>query len=281
MSPLNVNCRFLIALLLVGLVGLWPLGIVLCGAQDGGRLVTVESVHVDYDTVYNTEYVETGSKIMIEVVLTNFSAGIAGSKSELRFSSDLGILPSIIVDGTPKEFKIPFVVDHSTVKEVKVELIGDAPNVATRSDNVLLLNITQKVVDEYQVVEIRRTVSSEAIEDAIVAIADARAELERADTAVEAAKAQGLQVSEALIALELANEHLNNSQQLYFEGRAENATAEAEQAKQSAEEAKAKAAAAVSGRTYRNYAIIGVILAVLLVVVVLYLQQRRRKRGVY
>jgi hypothetical protein len=64
---LNVKYRFLIALLLVGLIGLWPLGIVLCSAQDGVRLVTVESVHVDYDKVYNTEYVETGSKITIEV----------------------------------------------------------------------------------------------------------------------------------------------------------------------------------------------------------------------
>jgi cobalamin biosynthesis Mg chelatase CobN len=173
------------------------------------------------------------------------------------------------------------VVDHSKVKEVRVELIGDAPKVATRSDDVLLLNITQKVVDEYQVVEIRRTVSSEAIEDAIVAIADARAELERADTAVEAAKAQDLKVSEALTALELANEHLNNSQQLYFEGRPENATAEAGQAKKAAQDAEAKAAAAVGGRTYRNV-IIGVIIVVLLVVVVvLFLQQRRRKRGVY
>ena len=278
---MNVNYRLLIALLLVGLVGLWPLGMVLCGAQDGGRLVTVESAHVDYDKVYNTEYVETGSKITIEVVLTNFSAGIAGSKSELRFSSDLGVLPSIIVDGTPQGYKVPFVVDHSKVLEVKVTLIGDAPKVTTRTDDVLLLNITQTVVDEYQVVEIRRTVSSEAIEDAIGAIADARAELERADTAIEAAKAQSLQVSEALIALELANEHLNNSQQLYFEGRPENATAEADQAKKAAEEAKAKAAAAVGGRTYRNYAIIGVIVAVLLVVVVLFLQQRKRKRGVY
>lgn len=278
---MNVNYRLLIALLLVGLVGLWPLGIVLCGAQEGGRFVTLESVHVDFEKVYNTEYVETGSKITIEVVLTNFSTGIAGSKSELRFYSDLGVLPSIIVDGTPQGYKIPFVVDHSKVKEVKVELIGDAPNVATRTDDVILLNITQKVVDEYQVVEIRRTVSAEAIEDAIVAIADARAELGRADTAVEAAKAQGLQVSESLIALELANEHLNNSQQLYFEGRPENATAEAGQAKRAAQDAEAKAAAAVGGRTYRNYAIIGVIIAVLLVVVVLFLQQRRRKRGVY
>jgi hypothetical protein len=278
---LNVNYRVLIALLLVVLVGLPHLGIGLCGAQEGGRFVTVESVNVEYKGVHGTEMVPSGGKITIEVVLSNFSTGIAGDKSELRFNSDLGIFPSIIVDGTPKEFKIPFVVDHSKVHEVKVTLIGDAPEVTTRHDDVLLLNITQKVVDEYQVVEIRRTVSSEAIEGAIMAIADARAELERADTAVEAAQAQGLKVSEARISLELANEHLNNSQQLYFEGRPENATAEAEQAKTAAQEAEAKAAAAVGGRTYRNYAIIGVIIVVLLVVVVLFLQQRRRKRRVY
>jgi hypothetical protein len=278
---LNVNYRVLIALLLVVLVGLPHLSIGLCGAQEGGRFVTVESVNVEYKGVHGTEMVPSGGKITIEVVLSNFSTGIAGDKSELRFNSDLDILPSIIVDGTPKEFKIPFVVDHSKVQEVKVILIGDAPEVTTRRDDVLLLNITQKVVNEYQVVEIRRTVSSEAIEDAIMAIADARAELERADTAIEAAQAQGLKVSEARISLELANEHLNNSQQMYFEGRPEAAVAEAEQAKTAAQEAEAKAAAAVGGQTYRNYAIIGVIIAVLLVVVVLFLQQRRRKRGVY
>ena len=281
MSPLNVNYRLLIALLLVGLVGLWPLGIGLCGAQEGGRFVTVESIHVDYDRVYNTEYVASGSKITIEVVLTNFSTGIAGSKSELRFNSDLGISPSIIVDGTPKEFKIPFVVDHSKVQEVKVTLIGDAPDVTMRRDDVLLLNITQKVAEEYTVVEIRRTVSTEAIEAAIVAINNANTSITQANEAIEAAEEQGLDVSDALISLELATEHLDNSQQLYFEGRAENATAEAELAKTAAQEAEAKAEAAVGGRTYRNYAIIGAIIVVLLVVVLVFLQQRRRKRGVY
>jgi hypothetical protein len=278
---LNVNYRVLIALLLVGLVGLPHLGIGLCGAQEGGRFVTVESVHVDYDRVYNTEYVESGSKITIEVVLSNFSTGIAGDKSELRFYSDLGVLPSIIVDGTPQGYKIPFVVDHSKVHKVTVMLIGDAPEVTMQKPNVVLLNITQKIAEEYTVEEINKTVSSEAIEDAITAFHDANKSIMQANAAITEAAEQGLDVSAARISLELANEHLNNSQQLYFEGRPEAAVTEAEQAKTAAQEAEAKAAGAVGGRTYRNYAIIGVIIAVLLVVVVLFLQQRRRKRRVY
>jgi hypothetical protein len=278
---LNVNYRVLIALLLVGLVGFVPLSISICGAQRDGQFVTVESVHVDYDKVPGTEYVESGGKIAIEVVLSNFSTGVAGNKSELRFYSDLGVLPSIIVDGTPQGYKIPFVVDHSKVHEVKVTLIGDAPEVTTRRDDVLLLNITQKVAEEYTVKEINKTVSSAAIEDAIAAFHDANKSIMQANAAIAEAAEQGLDVSAARISLELANEHLNNSQQMYFEGRPEAAVTEAEQAKTAAQEAEAKAAGAVGGRTYRNYAIIGVIIAVLLVVVVLFLQQRRRKRRVY
>lgn len=278
---MKANYRVLIALLLVGLVGLPHLSIGLCGAQGGGRFVTVEPPHVDYGKVPGTEYIASGSKITIEVVLTNFSTGIAGSKSELRFHSDLGVFPSIIVDGTPREFTIPFVVDHNRVQEVKVTLIGDAPKVTTRTDEFLLLNITQEVVDEYQVVEIRRTVSSAAIEAAIVAINTANTSITQADAAIHAAEEGGLDVSDAVISLALATEHLSNSRQLYFEGRPENATAEAEQAKAAAQEAEAKAAAAVGARTYRNYAIIGAIVIVLLVVVLVFLQQRRRKRRVY
>lgn len=83
---------------------------------------------------------------------------------ELLFHSDLGVFPSIIVDGTPKEYKIPFVVDHKKVEEVKVTLSGDAPEVNKRKETVTLLNITQKIKDEEDsVIDIKRDVSSEII----------------------------------------------------------------------------------------------------------------------
>jgi hypothetical protein len=276
-----MNFRVMVAMLLTVLVGVVPLSIGLCGAQQGRQFVMVESVHVDYDKVPDTEYVESGSKITIEVVLSNFSTGVAGNKSELRFNSDLGVFPSIIVDGTPQAYKIPFVVDHSKVHKVRVTLIGDAPEVTKRTDDVLLLNITQKVAEEYTVVEITRTVSSEAIEDAIVKIYTANETIAKANVAIADAEERGLNVEEANTSLKLADKHLKDANQFYGEGKPEEALEEAEAAVTFAQDAAAKAGSAIGSRTYRNYGIIIVVIVVVVVVVVLFLQQMKRKRGVY
>lgn len=280
------NHSRILTLFVIGVLCLMPLclSVCVCVAEENPspQFVKVKSVHIDYDKVYGTDMVKNGSKVTIEVVLTNFSKVVAGNKSELFFHSDLGVLPSIIVDGIPKEYKTPFVVDHRAVKEVKVMLSGDAPEVNKRRENVTLLNITQKIKEEEDLVkDIKRDVSSEAIEEALSMWHEANGTIAKANEAIDNAEEAGLNVADAKKSLELANEHLNNSQQYYNEGRPEEALVEAEKARDSAKGAEAKAGSAVGGRTFRNYAIIAVVAVVVIIVFVLLLQQRKRKRGVY
>ena len=242
MIPLKINSRHILVLLVIGAFCLMPLSMSVCVAEENPQYVEVESVHIDYDKVYETEMVKNGSKVSIDVVLTDFSAVITGNKSELLFHSDLGAFPSIIVDGTPKEYKIPFVVDHKKVEEVKVTLSEYAPEVNKRKENVTLLNITQKIGEEEDlVININRDVSSETIEDAIIAVDNANREIEKATLAIADAEEAGLSVAGAKESLVLANEYLNNSQQLYNEGRSEEALEEAKKALDSTKEAEAKA----------------------------------------
>lgn len=109
MIPLRNNHGYILALFVIGVLCLMPLCLSVCVAEDSPspQFVKVKSVHIDYDKVYGTEMVKNGSKVTIEVVLTNFSKVVEGNKSELFFHSDLGVLPSIIVDGIPKEYKTP------------------------------------------------------------------------------------------------------------------------------------------------------------------------------
>ena len=280
---LKINHRHILGLLVISAFCLMSLSMSVSAAGENPQFVVIESEHIDYDEVYGTGMVKNGSKVTIEIVLTNFSSVIEGNESELLFHSDLGVYPSIIVDGIPKEYKIPFVVDHRTVKEVKVTLSGDAPEVYKRTEEVItLLNITQKIKDEEDlVICIREHVTSEIIEDVIIAINNAREKIEKVNVTIANATEAGVDVSGAKTSLALANEHLGNSQYLYNVGRQEEALEEAELALKSAKEAEEKAGSAVGGRTFRNYVIIAVVVVIAVVAFVFLLQQRSRKRGVY
>ncbi|MBE0517271.1 MAG: hypothetical protein IBX41_07790 [Methanophagales archaeon] len=258
-----------------------PICMSVCVAEESPKFVEVKKpVHIGYDGIDGIEMVRNGSKVSIEVVLANFSKVVEGNKSELFFHSDLGVLPSIIVDEIPKEYKTPFIVDHRTVEEVKVTLSGDAPEVNKRKENVTLLNITQKIKgEEYSVIDIKRTVSSELIEDALDAIWKAGAEIEKATLAI--ANATGVDVSGAKTSLTLANEHLNNSQRYYNEGRPAEALEEAGRALNSAKEAEGKARAAVGGKTRGTVTIIAAVVVIAIVALLLVIQKRRRKRGIF
>lgn len=246
------------------------------------QFVVVKSEHIDYDKVSGTEMVKNGSKVSIEVVLTNFSKVVEGNKSELIFHSDLGVLPSIIVDEIPREYKTPFVVDHRTVKEVKVTLSGDAPEVNKRRENVTLLNITQKIKEEKDsVIDIKRDVSSRAIEDALSMWYEANETIAKANEAVVNAEEAGLNVVGAKVSLELANEHLNNSLRLYSEGKPEEALEAANKALNYAKEAEDKARAAIGGKRKGNVAIIAAVVVIAIVALLLVIQKRRRKRGIF
>jgi hypothetical protein len=282
MIPLKINYRHILALIVLGVFCLAPLSIGVCVAEETPQFVTVESVHVDYDEVQGTEMIENGSKVTVEVVLSDFSKVIEGNKSGLLFDSDLGVFPSIIVDGVPKDYASPFTVDHSKVEEVKVTLFGNAPPAYKRTENVTLLSITQKIQEkEYLVIEIKRDVSSEVIEDAVDAIFNAGEEIATANESIANAEEAGVNVDDAKTRLELANEHLTNAQQLYSEGRSEEAIEEAELALTSAQDAAAKAGSAVGGKTQRNYGIIAAVILIAAVAFIVVFQQRKRKRGVY
>lgn len=282
MIPLKINYRLILSLMVIGAFCLILLGVgvSVSAAEDKPRFVELESEHIDYDKVDDTEMVKSGSKVTVEIVLTNFSKVI--DKSELIFESDLGVLPSIFVDGISERYRVPFTIDHRKVEEVRVTLVGNAPEVTMRKVDLGLLKITQKIADEeFLVIDIRRDVSSKIIEDALAAIREARAEIDAANLRIVNAEEAGLDVSVAKIRLELADEHLANSLRSYKAGMPEEALEGAGLALELAKEAKAEVEAAVGGRAIRDRAIIAVVIVLAAVMVVLLLRERQRRRGVY
>jgi len=276
---LKINRGILLILVVIGAFCLMPLSLNVCVAQE---FVTVESVHVDYDAVTNTDFIKNGSKVSIEVVLTNFSTEIGGYP-ELIFYSDLVPYPhvsGVSIDGIPKAY--PFNLDPRTAKKVTVTLIGDAPEVNKRTEEpIVLLNISQKLKEVYPVYEIKRYVSSEIIEATITKINDANESIAKATLTIANASKAGIGVSDARTSLELANEHLNNSNSLYNEGKPEEALAEAELALGSAKEAENKAEAAMGGKTKGNIALIAAVVVIAIVAILVLTRKRRKKRKIY
>jgi hypothetical protein len=256
-----------------------PLSVNMCVAKE---FVTVESVDIINETVYGTDMIKNGSKVSIEVVLSNFSEEIGGYP-ELIFYSDLVPYPhvsGVSIDGIPKAY--PFNLDPRTAKKVTVTLIGDAPEVNKRTEEpIILLNISQKIKEVYPVLEIKRYVSSETIEDAIVAINTAKTELEKAQMVVANATEAGVDVADAKTSFALANEHLNNSNSLYNEGRPQESLEEAELALDFAKAAEGKAEAAIGGKTKGNIALIAAVVVIAVVAVLVLTQKWRRKRKIY
>ena len=282
MKPLENKYNHLLTLIVIGVFCVLPLSMGVCVAEETPQFVAVESVHVDYDKVYETEMIKNASKVTIEVVLNDFSKVIEGNKSGLLFQSDLNKYPSISVDGVPKDYAIPFMVDHNEDEEVQVTLVGNAPEAYKRKENVTLLKITQKIQEkEYSVIEIKRDVSSELVEAAVNAIYNAEEGVAAANESIANAEAAGVNIDEAKTRFELANEQLTDSKQLYNEGRAGEALEKAELALASAQDAGGRAESAVGGKTQRNYGIIAAVVIIAVVALVLILQQRKRKRGVY
>ena len=257
------------------------LSMCVCVAEENPQFVEVSQPPVNYEAI--SGMVKNGSEVTISVALTNFSKEIEGNESELLFHSDLEEqVWGISIDGTPKECKSPFTIDHREVSKAKITLTGRAPEVNKRTEEkITLLNITQRIKEEYPVICIKEYVTSQTIEDALSMWHEANETIANANEAIDNAEDAGLNVADAKRSLELANEHLNNSQQYYNEGMPEEALVEAEKARDSAKDAEAKAGSAVGGRTFRNYAIIAVVAVVVIIVFVLLLQQRKRKRGVY
>jgi len=278
---LKNNSRYILTLLVIGAFCLIPLSISVCVAEENPQYVEVSRPSVNYEAI--SGMVKNGSEVTISVALTNFSKEIEGNESELLFHSDLKEqVWGISIDDMSKECKSPFTIDHRKVSEAKITLTGRAPEVNKRTkEEITLLNITQKIKEEYPVICVKEYVTSEIIEDAIIAINNANETITKASEAIADAEEAGLNVAGAKESLVLANEYLNNSQQYYNNEQPEEALEEANKALDSAKEVEAKAGSAVGGRTLRNYAIIAVVVVIAIVAFVLLLQQRQRKRGVY
>ena len=227
--------------------------------------------------------VKNGSEVSISVVLTNFSKEIEGDKSKLFFHSDLGDpVWGISIDGSPKECSSPFTIDHKKVGEARITLTGKAPEVNKRKENVTVLNITQETTEgKYWVVDIKRDVTSEIIEDALNAWHKAKEEIESANWTIANATKAGIGVEESERAFKLANEHLNNSLDFYNSDRPEEALKEAELASAFAEDAKKLAEGAKTTRRIRDYSVLAAVVIIAVVVFVFLIRQRRKKRGIY
>ncbi|RZN36813.1 MAG: hypothetical protein EFT35_07630 [Methanophagales archaeon ANME-1-THS] len=279
MVTLNIHRSSLLIGLAIVAVSVLALSIPVCGAKE---FVTVESVDLICETVYGTDMIKNGSQVSIKVVLSNFSKEIEGY-TELIFYSDprLGVpYPGVSIDGIPKAY--PFIIDPRTAQKVTVTMIANAPEVNKRTEEpIVFLNITQKIKEQYPVHEIKRHVSSEAIEDAIAAVNTAKTELEKAQEAIANATEAGINVADAKKTFALANEHLNNSQSLYNEGRPEQALLEAQLAIDSAKEAKGEAEAAIGGKTKGNITLVVAVVVIAVVAFLVLTKKRRKKRKIY
>jgi hypothetical protein len=282
---MKINYRHILALLLISAFCLMPLCIVgICAADESTSLPEspfqkAEVTDIRYDEVYETGLVEGGSEVSIKVVLTNVSKEL--DESTLTFYSELEGEEGHIIDAVLRDGSSYTLKHKEAEDEVVVVWSGKAPEVGIRNSYTFLSIAQETTEGNYSVVDIEREVSSKAIEDAIVKINDAKEEIAKATVAIADAEDRGLDVEAAQTSLELANEHLSNANQFYGEGNPEEAIDEAETAITSAQDAAAKAGSAVGSRTYRNYGIIAVVIVVVVVVVVLFLQQMKRKRGVY
>jgi hypothetical protein len=287
---MKINYRHLLALFLISAFCLMPLCMVgICAVDESTSLPEspfqkAEVTDIRYDEVYETGLVEGGSEVSIKVVFTNVSKEL--DESTLTFYSELeGAIGSISGEGLEEkalQSGRSYTLKHkNVVDEVVISWSGKAPEVGIR-DSYAFLSIAQETTEgSYSVITIEREVSSKAIEDAIVKIDNANQEIAKANVAIADAEDRDLDVEAAQTSLELANQHLNNANQFYGEGQPEEAIEEAGAAVTSAQDAAAKAGSAVGSRTYRNYGIIAVVIVVVVVVVVVFLQQMKRKRGVY
>jgi len=237
----------------------------------------------DYDFFNSYGRVKNGSVVTIEVVLTNFSKPI--DKSDLTFYSYFlekeNIEPTISVDGKSKEYKSPFTVNHGRDKEVKILVRGKAPEVK-KIENITFLNITQGVKGEYCSVEsIKRAVSSEIIEDAIIAIDEAREKLNSANWTIANATEKGTDVSEADTTFETASLYFKDAEEAYWDGWPKESIEAATNASYYAELAKQEAESAVGAKKHMSYGGLAVVAIIVIVVIVLLNRQRQRKRGIY
>ncbi len=245
--------------------------------------VATKIEYKDYDFFNSYGRVKNGSVVTIEVVLTNFSKPI--DKSDLTFYSYFlekeNIEPTISVDGKSKEYKSPFTVNHGRDKEVKILVRGKAPEVK-KIEKITFLNITQGVKGEYCSVEsIKRAVSSEIIEDAIIAIDEAREKLNSANWTIANATEKGIDVSEADTTFETASLYFKDAEEAYWGGWPKESIEAATNASYYAELAKQEAESAVGAKKHINYGGLAVVAIIAIVVIVFLNRQRQRKRGIY
>jgi hypothetical protein len=237
----------------------------------------------DYDFFNSYGRVKNGSVVTIEVVLTNFSKPI--DKSDLTFYSYFlekeNIEPTISVDGKSKEYKSPFTVNHGRDKEVKILVRGKAPEVK-KIENITFLNITQGVKGEYCSVEsIKRAVSSEIIEDAIIAIDEAREKLNSANWTIANATEKGIDVSGADTSFETASLYFKDAEEAYWDGWPKESIEAATNASYYAKLAKQKAESAVGAKKHISYGGLAVVAIIAIVVIVLLNRQRHKENEAY
>ncbi len=277
------NYRLIVSLLLVGMLGVSMLGVVGCAAEETPFMkVTVKDMR--FDEVVGPELVNGGSEVTMKLVMTNVSKELDQStftfqsklKDEVGTISGEGLEEQALQNGSS------YTLLHKDVAgDVVVTWSGSAPEVGKRKSFVFL-DITQETSEgTYTVYQLEKEVSSQTIEDAIIAFDSANKAIEKADEAIADAEERGLDVEAAKISRDLADAYRKDAHQSYNDERAEEALEEANKAIKAAQEAEAKASAAVGGRTYLNYGIVAAVIIVVVIVFVLVLQQRKRKRGVY
>lgn len=280
---MKLNYRLIVSLLLAGLLGATSLSMI-GWAADETPFMKVTLKDMRFDDVGGTELVNGGSEVTIKLTMTNVSKEL--QQSTLTFHSELkdafGTISGAGLEEQALKNVSSYTLEHKKVAgDVEVIWTGKAPEVGKR-ESLMFLDITQETSEgTYTVSHIIKDVSSQTIEEAIVAFDTANKAIAKANTTIADAEERGLDVDEAKNSRDLAIEYQKDAHQSYNDDRPEDALEEAEKAVEAAHDAEAKANAAVSGRSYLNYGIIAAVIIIAVVIFVLVLQQRKRKRGVY
>ena len=219
--------------------------------------------------------IQFGESVWATITLTNFSKEI--NESKFFFYSDLKSPQwSVAVDGVAVDYEQPLVINHSA-DTATVALAGRAPDAGWQKEIVIARIDENTTTNDYTVITIKRTVTSDEIYEILTAIDESRNSIELANQSIRNAT---IDTSDAKDDLGMAQRYFEDAENHYKNkdfnaslAAAENATYYANKAYEGIENIESSA-------NLKKYLIYGVIALILIaVVVILYQRSKWDKLG--
>ncbi len=224
----------------------------------------------------------TGGRVSAELVLKETTPSLTGAtRLELRTELENPVWNIIMNDEAPETYtrsKFSFVFEHEDYDTVTIQLSGNAPAVAVKTEKVLI-EVTQTAPPPLSTIyTITRYVTSGQIDEAQEAKDRAWNKIVEAEKTIADASDAGADVTQAEEYLQTAKIYFNNSNEFYVRGAMNESIAAADNAYDSAVRAYDSARGASGHQVLTSRVIYaGIIIAILIIAVVVY-QKRRWER---